>query len=151
MPTPVDIAAARGKMGVLLVGLGAVSTTTIAGVIAVRKGLAKGAKDSWLFGQALVLIEIKALTAEIAEDSRRSQRSPEVRLALNYSLQRTLLRRNNRGRAAISWPRHRRKGRNAALKAPLFNGCVCFSYGDRKTRPHPGTHALTQTCSDETI
>jgi myo-inositol-1-phosphate synthase len=41
MPTPVDIVPARGRMGVLLVGLGAVSTTTIAGVIAVRKGLAK--------------------------------------------------------------------------------------------------------------
>jgi myo-inositol-1-phosphate synthase len=35
------IAEARGKLGVLLVGLGAVSTTTIAGVQAVRKGLAK--------------------------------------------------------------------------------------------------------------
>src|SRR5206468_8454577 len=41
MPTPVDIAPARGKLGVMLVGLGAVSTTTIAGVIAVRRGLAK--------------------------------------------------------------------------------------------------------------
>jgi myo-inositol-1-phosphate synthase len=41
MPTPVDIAPARGRLGVLLVGLGAVSTTTIAGVFAVRKGLAK--------------------------------------------------------------------------------------------------------------
>src|ERR671929_702450 len=41
MPTPVDIAPARGKVGVLLVGLGAVSTTTIAGVFAVRKGFAK--------------------------------------------------------------------------------------------------------------
>src|ERR1700716_2821813 len=41
MPTPVDIAPARGKLGVMLVGLGAVSTTTIAGVIAVRKGIAK--------------------------------------------------------------------------------------------------------------
>ena len=41
MPTPVDIAPARGKLGVLLVGLGAVSTTFIAGVIAIRKGLAK--------------------------------------------------------------------------------------------------------------
>src|SRR5256886_2950213 len=41
MPTPVDIAPARGKLGVLLVGLGAVSTTTIAGVIAVRNGFAK--------------------------------------------------------------------------------------------------------------
>ena len=30
-----------GKLGILLVGLGAVSTTTIAGVIAIRKGLAK--------------------------------------------------------------------------------------------------------------
>jgi myo-inositol-1-phosphate synthase len=35
-----EIAPANGKLGVLLVGLGAVSTTTIAGVLAVRKGLA---------------------------------------------------------------------------------------------------------------
>src|SRR6058998_1204614 len=41
MPAPVDIAPARGKLGVLFVGLGAVSTTTIAGVFALRKGLAK--------------------------------------------------------------------------------------------------------------
>src|SRR4030095_8447216 len=41
MPTPVDIAHARGRLGILLVGLGAVSTTTIAGVLAIRKGLAK--------------------------------------------------------------------------------------------------------------
>src|SRR3954462_2182282 len=41
MPNPIDIAPARGKLGVLLVGLGAVSTTTIAGVLAIRKGLAK--------------------------------------------------------------------------------------------------------------
>src|SRR5437763_15438009 len=41
MPISVDIAPARGKLGVLLVGLGAVSTTTIAGVFAIRKGLAK--------------------------------------------------------------------------------------------------------------
>jgi myo-inositol-1-phosphate synthase len=38
---PTEIAAARGKLGVMLVGLGAVSTTVIAGVAAVRKGLAK--------------------------------------------------------------------------------------------------------------
>src|SRR6266508_4046640 len=41
MPAPIDIAPARGKLGVLLVGLGAVSTTTIAGVMAIRKGFAK--------------------------------------------------------------------------------------------------------------
>jgi myo-inositol-1-phosphate synthase len=35
------IANAEGKLGVLLVGLGAVSTTTIAGVMAIRRGLAK--------------------------------------------------------------------------------------------------------------
>src|SRR5438552_17757195 len=39
VPTPVDIAPASGKLGLLLVGLGAVSTTTIAGVFAIRKGL----------------------------------------------------------------------------------------------------------------
>ena len=36
-----EIAPAKGKLGILLVGLGAVSTTTIAGVMAVRKGLAQ--------------------------------------------------------------------------------------------------------------
>ncbi len=41
MSTPVEIAPARGKLGVLLVGLGAVSTTTIAGVLAIRKGFSK--------------------------------------------------------------------------------------------------------------
>jgi myo-inositol-1-phosphate synthase len=41
VPTPIEIAPARGKLGILLVGLGAVSTTTIAGVLAIRKGLAK--------------------------------------------------------------------------------------------------------------
>jgi myo-inositol-1-phosphate synthase len=37
----VEIAPARGRLGVLLVGLGAVSTTFIAGVLAIRKGLSK--------------------------------------------------------------------------------------------------------------
>jgi myo-inositol-1-phosphate synthase len=37
---PVDIASAQGRLGVLLVGLGAVSTTVIAGVHAIRKKLA---------------------------------------------------------------------------------------------------------------
>ncbi len=41
MSTPIDIAPVKGKLGVLLVGLGAVSTTTIAGVLAIRKGIAK--------------------------------------------------------------------------------------------------------------
>jgi myo-inositol-1-phosphate synthase len=38
---PTAIASADGKLGVLLVGLGAVSTTFIAGVLAIRKNLAK--------------------------------------------------------------------------------------------------------------
>jgi myo-inositol-1-phosphate synthase len=38
---PLKIEKAEGKLGVLLVGLGAVSTTTIAGVAAIRRGLAK--------------------------------------------------------------------------------------------------------------
>ena len=37
----VDIAPAEGKLGVLLVGLGAVSTTFVAGVEAIKRGLAK--------------------------------------------------------------------------------------------------------------
>jgi myo-inositol-1-phosphate synthase len=35
------IADAKGRLGILLVGMGAVSTTTIAGVMAIRKGIAK--------------------------------------------------------------------------------------------------------------
>src|SRR4029079_3933188 len=38
---PVEITPAKGKLGILLVGLGPVSTTVIAGVLAIRKGLAK--------------------------------------------------------------------------------------------------------------
>ena len=41
MKNPPKIAEARGKLGILLVGMGAVSTTTIAGVFAIRRGLAK--------------------------------------------------------------------------------------------------------------
>src|SRR5678816_393606 len=41
MPTPVDIAPARGKLGVLLVGLVDVSTTSIAYAFAIRNGFAK--------------------------------------------------------------------------------------------------------------
>ena len=40
MKQPVEIAPPTGKLGILLVGLGAVSTTFIAGVMAVRKGIA---------------------------------------------------------------------------------------------------------------
>jgi myo-inositol-1-phosphate synthase len=38
---PVKIAPPQGKLGIMLVGLGAVSTTFIAGVMAVRKGIAQ--------------------------------------------------------------------------------------------------------------
>ena len=38
---PPKIAEPAGKLGILLVGMGAVSTTTIAGVLAIRRGLAK--------------------------------------------------------------------------------------------------------------
>jgi myo-inositol-1-phosphate synthase len=38
---PQKIDSAEGKLGIMLVGLGAVSTTTIAGVMAIRRGLAK--------------------------------------------------------------------------------------------------------------
>ncbi len=40
MKKPIEIAPATGKLGVMCVGLGAVATTFIAGVLAVRKGLA---------------------------------------------------------------------------------------------------------------
>ncbi len=38
--TPAEIAAAKGKLGILIVGLGAVATTFVAGVEAVRHGIA---------------------------------------------------------------------------------------------------------------
>jgi myo-inositol-1-phosphate synthase len=38
---PVEIASPQGKLGVMLVGLGAVSTTLVAGAVAIRKGLAQ--------------------------------------------------------------------------------------------------------------
>jgi myo-inositol-1-phosphate synthase len=38
---PAKIAEGTGKLGIMLVGMGAVSTTTIAGVLAIRRGLAK--------------------------------------------------------------------------------------------------------------
>ncbi len=41
MKNPPKIEAAKGKLGILLVGMGAVSTTTIAGVFAIRRGLAR--------------------------------------------------------------------------------------------------------------
>ncbi len=41
MKNPLKIEKPEGKLGVMLVGLGAVSTTTIAGVAAIRRGLAK--------------------------------------------------------------------------------------------------------------
>ncbi|OFW11295.1 MAG: inositol-3-phosphate synthase [Acidobacteria bacterium RIFCSPLOWO2_02_FULL_67_36] len=41
MKNPLKIIEPKGKLGVLLVGMGAVSTTTIAGVMAVRRSLAK--------------------------------------------------------------------------------------------------------------
>ncbi|MCK4303249.1 MAG: inositol-3-phosphate synthase [Candidatus Eisenbacteria sp.] len=41
MPKPVKIAPADGKLGVLIPGLGAVSTTFIAGIMALRRGLAE--------------------------------------------------------------------------------------------------------------
>ena len=41
MKNPKKITEPAGKLGILLVGMGAVSTTTIAGVLAIRNGLAK--------------------------------------------------------------------------------------------------------------
>ena len=40
MQKPQDIAPARGKLGVLLAGMGAVATTTMAGILLARRGLA---------------------------------------------------------------------------------------------------------------
>ena len=37
--SPADIESAKGKLGVLMPGLGAVSTTFIAGTLAIRKGI----------------------------------------------------------------------------------------------------------------
>ena len=39
-PQPLDIAPATGRLGLMMPGMGAVSTTTIAGIMAARQGLA---------------------------------------------------------------------------------------------------------------
>src|SRR5437588_4633197 len=41
VPQGTEIAPAKGKLGVLLPGMGAVATTFVAGVLAIRKGIAK--------------------------------------------------------------------------------------------------------------
>ncbi|HJU43872.1 MAG TPA: inositol-3-phosphate synthase [Vicinamibacterales bacterium] len=66
MKQALKIAPAEGRLGVLLVGLGAVSTTTIAGVIAIKKGLAQ---------------PIGSLTqmATIRLGKRTDKRSPKIR------------------------------------------------------------------------
>ena len=39
--SPAKVEAAKGKLGVLMPGLGAVSTTFIAGTLAIRKGISR--------------------------------------------------------------------------------------------------------------
>ena len=42
----VEILPAEGKLGILLVGLGAVSTTFVAGVEAIKRGIARAHRQS---------------------------------------------------------------------------------------------------------
>jgi myo-inositol-1-phosphate synthase len=64
---PLEIAPARGKLGVLLVGLGAVSTTTIAGVFAIRKGLASAIGSLTQMGTIRLGKRTDARTPKISE------------------------------------------------------------------------------------
>ncbi len=99
MKTPVNIAPAQGKLGILLVGLGAVSTTTIAGVIAIRKGLAQPIGSLTQMGT----IRLGKRTDEpVPEDQRvRAARQPRRhRLRRLGHLRRGLLRRGLHGRRA---------------------------------------------------
>jgi myo-inositol-1-phosphate synthase len=69
---PVEIAPAHGRLGVLLVGLGAVSTTLIAGVHAIRKQLARPIGS---------LVEL----GTIRLGKRTEGRSPRIREFLNFA------------------------------------------------------------------
>ncbi len=91
MSTPVDIAPATGKLGVLLVGLGAVSTTTIAGVLAIRKGIAKPIGSLTQMGTIRLG---KRTDGAVAEDQgvRAARRSERHRLRRLGHLRRQLLR-----------------------------------------------------------
>jgi myo-inositol-1-phosphate synthase len=62
-----DIAPAKGKLGVLLVGLGAVSTTTIAGVMAIRKNLAKPIGSLTQMGTIRLGKRTEARTPKVSE------------------------------------------------------------------------------------
>jgi myo-inositol-1-phosphate synthase len=62
-----EIAPAQGKLGVLLVGLGAVSTTFIAGVLAIRNGLAKPIGSLSQMGTIRLGKRTEARTPKIAD------------------------------------------------------------------------------------
>ena len=64
---PVDIVPARGKLGIMLVGLGAVSTTFIAGVFAIRKGLAQPIGSLTQMGTIRLGKRTEARSPKIAE------------------------------------------------------------------------------------
>ena len=66
MKQPTTIPAARGKLGVLMMGLGAVATTTIAGVMLARRGLGKPVGSLTQMGT-------------IRLGKRTAKRSPEIK------------------------------------------------------------------------
>jgi len=94
-----DIAPAKGKLGILLVGLGAVSTTTIAGVMAIRKNLAKPIGSLTQMGT----IRLGKRTEAAPRKSASSCRSPGSTTSSSVagtSSRRTATRRHGR---PVSW------------------------------------------------
>ena len=96
---PVDIQPAKGKLGILLVGLGAVSTTVIAGVLAIRKGLAKPIGSLTQMGTIRLGKRTEGRSPKIADvlPARQPGRPRVRRLG---SLRRQLLRGREDGRRA---------------------------------------------------
>ena len=99
MPTPVEIAPARGKLGILLVGLGAVSTTTIAGVVAIRKGLAKPIGSLTQMGTIRLGKRTEGRSPKISDVVPLSGARRSGVWRLGYLRGRLLRRGENRGRA----------------------------------------------------
>ena len=100
LPHAVDIAPAAGKLGVLLPGMGAVGTTFIAGVLAIRKGLAKPIGIAHPDGHRSASAPAPTTTSPLIKDyvPARRPRRPRVR-RLGRLPRRRLRRRHARRRA----------------------------------------------------
>ena len=103
LPSDVEIAPAEGKLGVLLPGMGAVGTTFISGVLAIRKGLAKPIGSLTQMGT--IRLGRPHRRQRPADQGLRAARRPRrPRLRRLGRLPRRRLRRRQAGRRARAPP-----------------------------------------------